>query len=526
MVIPLLVLACAPIDDARDPRPEPTMAPVAVRTRASLDLRGVHPSPDEIAGVETDPAAIDGLVDTFLADPRFESRVRDLWAEVYLTRTGPIYLTAGDFGVDDVAAFDASVGDEVLRILGRVAAEDRPWTEIVTADWTMADELLASIWPVEREAGEGWQVARYTDGRPSAGVLTANSFYWRYDSTASNGSRKRANAASRILLCNDYLTRPIEFDRNVNLLDQEAVLDALHTNDACVNCHQTLDPLAAYFFGFFWYTADNPQEAVRYYPEREPLWRTYVETPPAYYGEPGFNLTELGRQIAGDSRFAECAVEQAYELLLHRPATLADTDALARHREAFLAGGLTMRSLIRSVVADPRYRAGATDAEGYVPSKMKTPDLLATSVAELTGYTWTYQDYDLLRTDTVGYRTLAGGADGYRVTANARAPNATLLLVQERLAESAAEHAVLEAPEGLFPGLTFTETPDTDREAVIATIQGLHLALFGDRVAADGEEVTAALELWADLYAVERDVPATWAGLLSVLLRDPDFLLY
>ena len=39
-------------------------------------------------------------------------------------------------------------------------------------------------------------------------------------------------------------------------------------------------------------------------------------------------------------------------------------------------------------------------------------------------------------------------------------------------------------------------------------------------------EVEANLQLWNDLYAADFDQKAAWAGLLSVLLRDPDFLFY
>jgi hypothetical protein len=41
-----------------------------------------------------------------------------------------------------------------------------------------------------------------------------------------------------------------------------------------------------------------------------------------------------------------------------------------------------------------------------------------------------------------------------------------------------------------------------------------------------GLAVTAGLALWADLYGVERDSRDAWAGVLSILLRDPDFLFY
>jgi hypothetical protein len=520
----ILLLACA----TPEPTPVaaiPEMSATDALIRASLDLRGVRPSVDELAAVEADAGAYASLVDTFLDDPRFEGRIRDLWSEIYLTRAPSIYVNAASFGLPDEAAFQQSTGEEVLRILSHVAANDLPWTDIVTADWTVADELLASMWPLERDEGEGWQVARYTDGRPSAGVLSTNSLWWRYSSTDSNANRKRANTVSRVLLCNDYLVRPLEFDRNINLLDEDAVNEALTSNPSCVNCHQSLDPIASYFFGFWWYDPSNTLEIVRYFPEREARWTDYTGVAPAWYGEPGYTLRDLGQQIAGDHRFPSCATEQAWELLLRRDTLPEDTDALVRHRDAFIQGGLTMKALMRSIVTDPRYLAGDTDEVGYVPRKMMTPDLLATSVEGLTGYTWTYTNYDLLRNDTVGYRTLAGGADGYAVTATSRGPSATLALVQERLAESAAWYVVESEPERLFT-LDFTETPDTNRAAMVAQIQSLHRAIFGREVAADGEEVAANLELWTDLYTVERDTRAAWAGLLSVLLRDPDFLLY
>lgn len=522
MVLSLL-LACAGEPQTSAPTDEPQMSPVEVLERASLDVRGVRPTTAEIEALEADPGALDTMIDGFLQDDRFEGRVRDMWAEIYLTRSEAYLISGSVYGLDD-ASFQTSVGDEPLRILGHIAANDLPYTDLVTADWTMADENLAAAWPIDHQ-GSGWQESHYTDGRPAAGVLATNSMWWRYTSTDSNANRKRANAISRILLCNDYLSRPIEFDRNVNLLDEDAVTEAITTNPACISCHSSLDPIASYLFGFWWFDYTNPLEASRYFPEREQRWKSYVNASPSYYGQPGYTLADLGRQIAADHRFPECATEQAYELLLRRHSTLSETDALTQHRNDFIEGGLTVRALFKSILADPRYRAGATDAEGYVPKKMVTADLLASQIEDLTGFRWTYGSYDMLGTDAVGVRTLAGGADGYNVTSTATTSNATLVLVQERLAEAAAAYVVANEPERLFT-IDFSETPDTNRAAMAAQVQALHLRLFGKRVAADGDEVDAALTLWSSLYAVERDGTMAWAGVLSALLRDPDLLFY
>jgi hypothetical protein len=61
---------------------------------------------------------------------------------------------------------------------------------------------------------------------------------------------------------------------------------------------------------------------------------------------------------------------------------------------------------------------------------------------------------------------------------------------------------------------------------MVAQIQRLHLRLFGHTIAADGPEVEGNLGLWSELYAADGDAGAAWRGLLSALLRDPDFVLY
>ena len=526
-------------DDPTDPGPQPRetieeLSAHRLLTRASLDLRGVRPSADELARLEADPAAYETLVDEFLADPRFADRVMDLFAEITLTRTEQYFLNLAAYGVEDVPQPDLldAIGGEALQVIGEVAREDLPITDLVTADWTMANEVTARLWPLDYPEGEtGWKRAHYTDGRPAAGVLSGTGIWWRYQSTDSNANRKRANQASRILLCNDYLVRPIDFDRNVNLLDEEAINDALKTNPGCVNCHVSLDPFAAYFFGFTSFNPDST-DAGRYHPSRERMGEDVLGVTPGFYGDPGSSLADLGWQIARDNRFPECMTEHVTELLLRRDAELLDFARLTEHRNALIEGELAFRPLFRSVVMSPEYRA-ATDAGlpgTQVPLKMVTPGLLASQMEDLTGFRWTGQGWDLVQSDQFGFLTLAGGADGAFVTKHSRGPNVTLLLVQERLAEASAAYVVTEDLSSDSPRLFDRLSPDThvddDPAGAAAQLQGLHRRIFGTTIAADGPEVEANLALWHDLFAIEGEPAAAWAGVLTALLRDPDLLLY
>lgn len=78
----------------------------------------------------------------------------------------------------------------------------------------------------------------------------------------------------------------------------------------------------------------------------------------------------------------------------------------------------------------------------------------------------------------------------------------------------------------LFGAIDFTETPDTNAAPMVAQVQSLHRRIFGRTPAAGSPEVTEALALWSDLYAIEHTAVDAWAGVLSVLLRDPDLIFY
>ena len=252
--------------------------------RLSLDLRGRVPTVEEWAAFDGD--APQDTIQDFLEDEGFGPRIRAMYAPIYRTVTDQYNLSGSDFQLDDEVTFRRSIGEEPLRLLSHVAENDLPWTTIVTADYTMANPVLGSIFPVDYdvESEQEWQPVPYADGRPMAGVLSSNALWWRFGSTNTNANRMRANV-STIFLCNNYLSRPISFDRDSNLLDEEAVQDAINNDPACVNCHRTLDPLAAHFFGFWNVVPDSWIELSQYHADRERYWQTYLEVAPEYFGQ-------------------------------------------------------------------------------------------------------------------------------------------------------------------------------------------------------------------------------------------------
>ncbi|MCB9687267.1 MAG: hypothetical protein H6735_19660 [Alphaproteobacteria bacterium] len=528
------------------PLPRRRLSDDQLLTRISLDLRGERPTPEEFVRIEQDPAELDAMIDEFLLDERFERRLEDLWAEILHTRTGtyhvrldvysdPIY---GGWGEEEMVGH---IGEEPLRMLSYLAANDLPVTDWVNGDWTMADPFLAQFWPVDYpEGATGWQRVSYTDQRPPVGVLATNGLWWFKGSMENNRNRGRANYLSRVFLCNDYLEREVPFT-NVPGDSEQALGDAIQTDPACVSCHLTLDPLASHFYGYWWYFQDRglPEMIEEYHPERESLWRELTGIPPAFDGQPSRGLVDLGRLVSEDPAYARCFVEHAWETTTRTDVDTTPVD-LSAVEEAFAASGLHLRDAFRALVHHPAYQ-GYDDRFAL---KMATPDLLSSEVAALTGFEWTRSGRDLMGSSD-GYVLLAGGADGDAVTSPPPTANVTTLLVQQRLAENASIH-VIRADRELATGrrlfldeLTFEETPTSGDEArVRAQLVDLERRILGRRLAPDSPEIDRLYSLWVVGHSLSDDswgeiesqmrdpIEASWIGVVGVLLRDPDLVMY
>ena len=508
---------------------EPLEAPLLLR-RASLDLRGVVPESAELDAVAADPAAVDDIVLGYLDDPALEERLIDLLAERWHTLVDDVTLQSGEVGLDMTQeyAFERSVGEEPLRLMAHVVLNDLPWTDTVTADYTLANPMLAELWPIDHPGGEGWAVSHYTDGRPAAGVLSTNGLWWRYTTDESNANRRRAAAISRLLLCADYFERPITFSEVDTALDDEALAAAIKENPACTSCHSTLDPIAASLFGFWWFEEHHLDEMAHYHAAREPLGEQTLEIAPAWFGDPIGGLIDLGSAVAADPRFSRCAVETLAAALWHRPVALDDFETIEHLDAAFIDSGMRVKPLLSEIIATEHYRVGAltedaseADEAAVTTRRLLSPDQLADATEALTGFVWSSGGFDLMHNDSDGFRVLAGGLDGLTVFSPQREPGLTWALVIKRLSEASASHAVGQAAAGSPPpvlsGIDVAAAPDA------ATLAELHWWLLARE--AEDAWLTDIAELWSAVEALEGPQSA-WTAVLSALLRDPDFVSF
>ena len=505
--------------------------------RMSLDIRGVLPSVDELDRVEADPQALDGLVDEWLVDPRFETRIVELYGERWRTELDEFLVFHWEFGLSDDQKyrFLRSVGQEPLRIVGRVAADDLPYTTILTADWTMADEMLAEIYPLERldADADGWTEAQYTDGRPAAGVLATNGLWWRYESPLFNYSRRRTAAILDLFVCDDLLERPVVFD-SPDLSDIEAAQNAVLTNDDCLTCHATIEPIAAALFGFEPVDSYSVGELIKYHPAREAVGPEALGVAPAWAGQPVDGLAGLSRAIAADTRFVDCAVDTLATGMLHRPLVASDRARIREVRDQFVESGLITREAIRAILSMPAYRAGALadaapdDLEaGATTRRLLTGAQYRRAVEERTGLTWTRSGADELDNDFTGFRVLVGGVDGEAVTEALRVPGTTYAAVTRRVGQAGARiwidaHEQGSRPSAVFDTCAPGTTPD---DACFRDLLGT-LAWSLHAVRPDDDELAAWTDLWWAAHDLTGDPSESLAVVVSAMLRDPAFLTY
>lgn len=549
-------------DDATTDAPAPTLVPLSPAdhlTRASMALRGVRPGAEDLEDVAADPRLLPMFVDEYLADPRFAETVKDIFAEALLLRAqlnqsmlayrGPL------LGLDD-PTYLASVPEEPLKLIEWVVSDpDRSFTEIVTTDTVMVNEIGAAAWHVSGYVTKtgGWQAVKWSDDRPQGGGVLASSALWhRHPSNGNNYHRARANLVSRVFLCDDYLTRDVPPFNDVDFSDPEAVSNALQANPGCQGCHQTLDPLASYFWGVATrgragltqaydlmdgVTCVKPEvcyPTTEYNLDFEDNWSKTTKRAPGYFGvpEPGGGVDELGARVAADPRFAQCTARRFYSYMAQVNLDAIAFPLIERFTEALGQDGkLDVRALARAIVLSDEFRAAYSldpdEAETLVGYKVARPEQLARMFKELTGFEWygirtagdINGEFPLLGSDAFGYRAMAGGIDGYSITQPTHTFNPTRTLVLQALAAEAAAFVVDHDFDDPKTAKLLTELADTtkDEPTVRAQISLLHARVLGELVLADSPEVDRSFALWS---AVAGDNRQKWKILLTAMFQD------
>ena len=483
---------------------EPTQENITIDSkflrRISLAVQGTLPTVDDHHRIEQDPQNIHPILDEYLSSDWHKKRLEGIFADWTKTRVDAFNISSEDYQLaqDDQYSFLLSVGSETPKLMTYYATENVDWRSIVQSPFTMADEMLLSIWPLESlEEGSGWRKAKYTDGRPELGILMNNGLWWRYYTTPNNFNRARASVMAELFLCTDYRTRPISFHAAA-LLESDNFNDIIQSNEACIGCHNTLDPLAAVFFGFWWYDIYDTAEMSRYHPEREFLGENLLNIDMAYFGIPLASPAGLGELVAQDPRFTQCTTKRLHQAFTHQIET--DFTKLQQLHDSFSESGFRVSTLIKEIVQSPDFHSSDL--------QMLSAQQLALSIEELTGFVWTEDDILLLENDIIGYRKMLGGADGNEITAPARHPSISRQITLKRLSQESS---------------MFWATQQEEQNALPYTLDGdfyshLFLRVYGHFPSDERRSLDEDMFLQIQEAHSNRQA---WASLLSVWLRDP-----
>ena len=268
--------------------------------RAALIFAGRIPTEAEYAAVENGnalalPATIRGL----MTGPEFhEFLIRTSNDRLLTDRGGQIIsefaLHFVDYTNEAHRRIEAAGGEEdrafqewqrtvlfgvrraPLELIAHVVQNDRPYTEILTADYIMANPWAAAAYgastrfsdavdPYEfrpsriaryYRIGEGFNTEDTVNGPrvidpgplitdyPHAGILNTNAFLYRYPTTATNRNRARARWTYYHFLGLDVEKSASRTTDPVALADTN---NPTLNNPACTVCHSILDPVAGAF---------------------------------------------------------------------------------------------------------------------------------------------------------------------------------------------------------------------------------------------------------------------------------------
>jgi hypothetical protein len=542
------------------------LSPVDTLRKAALDLVGRLPTEAELARVRSGgEPELRAVLEDMMKEEAFYSRVGEIWNDVLLTNrylSGALnLLNESDYPgrywynperLDNSQLTpeqrlqqrysEIGIASEPLELIKHVVRENRPFSEILTADYTVVNPYSARVYSldpatlgfVDVTSPYEFREARVSVSRngqllavPHAGVLTQTVFLRRYPTTTTNLNRHRARTIYRLFLATDILRlaeRPI---------DPSSVSSLNPTRDDvnCNVCHRVIDPIASNF--------QRWDQDGRFRPEL--TW-------PVSLPQPGLGQEVLGSvdqypqalswlagRIVADNRFATAVVQTIYRGLLGRDplgypvSDAADFDqqltAWQRQQallqavgEEFRKSNYNLRKVFVSLILSPDYRASSSNAlqpaqlEGLGAGRLLPPELLSRKIAATTGLRWTRSDQtEWLLAD---YNLIYGGIDSNSVTERLTVPNGVMANVAWRMASEMACRVTaweFTRPQGERLLLSMVEVTDRPfdqnnqpvpeaMENIKRNLQYLHQRLLGEELAMDDPELERSYQLFLGSY--------------------------
>ena len=479
-----------------------------------------------------------------------------------------------------------AMSDEPMKLIEHIVRNERPFTEIVTADYIVVSPYTARCYGIYEEVKSRFKnpddpfeyipvklkalVSNNKTGNqesatgfyPHAGLLSTFHYLRRYPTTETNRNRLRARMYYQHFLGVNAL------DLAARVTDAAAV-SAKYKNPTmqaseCVVCHKTIDPVAGLFQDYWTFEKGYGRRKEGWFDD---MFSAGFEGEDLPTEERWRALQWLGERTAKDPRFAVAMVEHVYSILTGRKALLPPKDLddplyAAKRRgyqeqrkqiEAiavrFGNEGFNLKGVfndwilsefyradgLATATANPRRRAELDDV-GLV--RMLAPEQVERKITAIFGQPWGQLNGQMAM--------LYGGIDSKEVTERAIDPSGAMGAIQRILANDlAVTHTPLDfsrkpAERRLFPNIEPDVIPGSSKEAdakIRRAIVDLHQRVLGRYDTPDSKEVERTFQLFAGIVgdAAKRkgpDAPVpdphytvrAWRGVVTYLLRQHEFL--
>ncbi len=549
--------------------------------RITAVLGARPPSDDEIATVAgaADQAnllnRLGPIIDGLLNEDAFYERVVEMYGDLLLTNQ---YAASErdinfNFGLDAFSARtyyetnfsgnerralrqDANFGfaRAPLELIRYILQNDRPFSEILTANYTMVNPYTAVVYGVNagdpsfpfssdrvranhdrndfRRVNQIVQTAGDGSVVPLAGVIGTHGYLSRYPSTATNLNRKRARFTLMLFLGTDIEALA---PRDALDLDNEVGDIPTYQDPQCTVCHDVMDPVAGLFTkrsNTGDYDIDRVYEwtRTRFGVQRmvpagfgNTRVNASAELPDAYLDRP---LQWFALQMVADDRFAVQTARVALHGLTgiegNSPGT---TQFVNQLKGSFEGSGFDYKALVKAIVTSEFFLAqnlGASESpSAYAdlgPGRLLTPEELDRKISAWLGtnYQWAgpATGSGLRGSHYLPY----GGVDGDEIVSRTTSPTALIDGIQERISSQVAcERVARDLYNGgsLFPQVSAADTPDTaaGRDAIRDNIRFLHRYLLGEDLDSADPEIQTTYDLFVDARALgETSIPAECRG--------------
>jgi hypothetical protein len=558
------------------------MSPERLLRRVTLSLAGRLPTPEEIASVQKDGMpALEKVLDAVLKEDAFYVRLKEGFNDVFLTlgiedNADAALLSYEHFEqtrfwidkyeLNDIpedkreparwklsGVYRDALLREPLELIAWIVKNDRPFTELVTADHIMVSPYTARGYGIFEEIKGQFKNAEdpfeYIPARlnalkdrsgatqesatglyPHAGFLSMFHYLHRYPSTETNRNRLRARMFYLHFLGVDVMELAPRVTDAAAVSSQYAI-PTMQAAD-CVVCHRTIDPVAGLFQDYNFEGHIGPRKEGWY----SDMFVAGFEGEDLPAEERWRAPQWLGERTAKDPRFPVAMVEHVYYILMGRkvlppPQDIEDSVFGGRRRawreqrrliestaSRFVSSGFNLKEAFKAIILSDFYRVDGLTAADQHPQRqaelddlgvvrMLIPEQLERKLQAVFGRQWGRLDGDL--------EILYGGIDSITVTERNADPGGAMGAIQRILANDVAcyhtarDFRLDPSQRLLFPGIEPTVVPgdDVSNARIRDAIRHLYRRVMGREVAADDPDVDRTFQLFADLVTDAKTQP-------------------